>query len=271
MNIAITGAEGFLGTHLVKTLQSKNIQCSVFNRSKHNLFIVDSLKDFVSSKDVIVHLAGINRDKNSNDIANVNILGTLGLLEALVKYSPHAKFIFSSSIRAQLQNDVYGISKRIAEELIIGYAKKYGFSVGLLRFSNLYGAGGMPFYNSVISTMMHQIKQGETIAIHGDGSQERDYLYVQDAVTAIIAAIHCKSLKAIPMNICTGVLTSLNEILEILKMYSRNEIRVRYDTIAKTENVHIKPRFTQASKILNWHPNVSIQEGLRMLLREEKI
>src|SRR3989344_3215110 len=189
INVAVTGADGFLGRHVVEKLKKEsNIVLFLFDRSKQSLFRVNSLRQFLNKKDVIIHLAAVNRDNNSN-LIKVNCLGILGLLEGICKYSPNAKLIFSSSFQVYEKESMYGLSKKFAEELIEYYSKKNNIKSIILRIANIYGSGGKPFYNSAIATFVYQIKTGKPLIINGDGKQKRDYIHVTDVVDAIMKCI----------------------------------------------------------------------------------
>ena len=185
MKVAITGASGFVGSYLLEALRKEKITFATFNHKKHDLFRPETLRDLVKDKDVIIHLAGVNRDDDLTNITKVNVLGTKGLLDAMLMYSPLAKLIFISSFQAYLQENIYGASKRNAEELIESYVNRSKLTAIILRFTNMYGPGSKPFYNSVIATFAHQIQKGEPIVINGDGEQKRDYLYITDGANAI--------------------------------------------------------------------------------------
>ncbi|MFH1833019.1 MAG: NAD-dependent epimerase/dehydratase family protein [Candidatus Levyibacteriota bacterium] len=263
MQIAITGDSGFLGTELKRELRKSDISFSVFEREKYNLFKPETLKDFVKSKNVIIHLAGANKDKSLEEIIKVNVLGTKGLLDAINMYSPFTKLVFASSFMVYLQNDFFGVSKKVAEDLIIEYARERSIKSIILRFSNIYGEAVKPFCNSVISTFAYKIKRDEQVIINGDGTQRRDYICVKDAVSAFMKAIMYKPKKIECFDICSGKLTSLNEILDLMEKVSHKEINLCYNKNLKLDDLNIKKDYTRAKEILNWEPTVLLKDGLK--------
>lgn len=268
IKVAIAGANGFLGTHLVSTLrQKKNFQLSLFDFKKHSLFKTETLKNFLSDKEAIIHLAGANRDSNYN-LVKVNTLGTLGLLEAASQYSPKAKVIFSSSFQAYSASSIYGLSKKFAEDLIKSYSQNSPLKGIIFRIANIYGPGAKPFYNSVIATFIQQIKKDEPLTINGDGKQKRDYVYVEDVVTAIIKAVFYEPKEEVEtFNLCSSKLTSLNEIIKILKEFSPKKIRVRYNKGYQGFEWSIKKDYQKTAKYLDWQPKVTIKKGLEKTLK----
>ena len=265
MKIGITGANGFIGSHLVKRLSHGKIPYEIFDSTKHDLLKPETLKDFVSTCDTIIHLAAKNRDTNAN-IINTNTLGTAGLLEAITTYSPKKKIIFLSSFQVY-SNSLYGLSKKLAEEIIEFYSKDKGLNAIILRASNVYGPGCKPFYNSVIATFVHLIKKHETLKVNGDGSQKRDYIYVDDVVEAILKAQQTKQKGKIQcFDICSGKLTTLREIIMTLEKISGKKIEVEFKTAAAREEKMEERNFKDAKEHLSWSPKIELEEGLRKTL-----
>src|SRR3989344_385031 len=262
IKIAVTGDEGFLGKHLIKVLKTRGLSFTTFDRTKYNLLNPESLKGFVTGKDVIIHLAGANRNTNFK-LSQTNTLGTVGLLSAIAEYSPKTRLIYASSSQIYLDQSYYGLSKRQAEELLHWYRNNAALDTLALRFSNLYGPGGKPFYNSVIATFASLINEGKTISVNGDGKQERDYLYVDDAVEAIIkATLHQGKFETAELDICSGTQTSLNKLLEILKSVCPQEIPVEYKKTLSGPEWRINKDNQSAKELLGWQPTTSLRQGL---------
>ena len=200
--IAVIGAEGFLGSAIIRKLRAQKIPFDTFDFKKHNLLKPTSLKGLLTDKDVIIHLAALNRGENI-ELCKVNIMGTLSLLEAANKYAPNSKVIFASSFQVYLNDSIYGLTKKTGEDLILSYAKKTKIKGIILRLSNIYGPGGRPFYNSVIATFVHLIKTGQTLKINGDGSAKRDFIYVDDVAKAFIKAAITDVKKTEIIDICS--------------------------------------------------------------------
>lgn len=266
MNIAITGAHGFIGTQLIRKLQGKKIYYEVLDRQKYDLFDMKSLKDFVSNKHIIVHLAGVNKDGSLEDMLKVNILGTKSLLDAIVTYNKKVKLIFSSSFGVYQEHDMFGLSKKIAEELINKYATIHKFKSIILRFSNIYGLGARPFTNSAIATFAHLVKTGKPITLHGDGTKKRDYLYVDDAIGALFRSFQLKSRKTETYDICSGTKTSLNELVKIISTVSKKPVLIKREKSVQAQRVKSHP--VKLRLLPNWRPEISLKEGLRIVMNK---
>ncbi|MBI5449583.1 NAD(P)-dependent oxidoreductase [Candidatus Gottesmanbacteria bacterium] len=260
--IAITGATGFLGAHVMQLFQQESVTTSFLKKETQDLFIPQSLSELLIGASAVVHLAGANRDTNYK-LAKVNLLGTVRLMEAMRLYCPKAALIFASSVQAAWKNSFYGWSKRCAEE-VIGYeSRSRGMRAVVLRFSNLYGPGGRPFYNSAISTFAHLIQSGKPIVVHGDGKQIRDYLYVKDAALAIFRSVMYRGVEICPViDVCSGERVSINGLIHTMSKLVGKEISVSYAPSPNKESVLPICSFSRASQILGWEPTTLIYEGL---------
>lgn len=208
--ILVTGGLGFIGVHLSAKLEKLGANVEIFDLEKGDN-IEDSKKlETVASKkfDVIYHLAGFSGPSESNkDVKksfNINTLSTVNLCELILKHSPKAKLILSSS-RLEYGKpkylpvdekhptnpiSAYGLSKLTATQMALVYNKKHSLDVTIFRTSNVYGPHEkkqFPGYN-IINDFIDKAERGETLTIYGDGSQERDYIYVDDLVEAFTAA-----------------------------------------------------------------------------------
>ncbi len=266
MNIGITGASGFLGRHLIKELKRQEFTFSVFDRKEHSLFNAASLKNFVSNSDIIVHLAGVNKDGDLEDMLKVNILGTKTLLDAIIAYNKNIKFIFASSLGIYQEHDIFGLSKKIVEELISEYAEKHKFKSVILRYSNIYGLGARPFKNSALTTFVHLVKKGEPITLYGDGTQERDYLYVDDAISALVESFRCNSEKTETYDVCSGSKISINELLIIITKISKKTVRINKEKNSLPQPIYMYPE--KLRHLSNWYPEVSLEQGLEIVINQ---
>jgi len=275
MKIGITGDQGFIGSKLILNLRKK-WDCYPLIRGYHDLLRVASLKPFVEDKDVIIHLAGVNRAQNDMQIS-ANTLGTANLLEAMRLYSNcPVKIIFSSTLQVYGTNSekklfsekdplvpksVYGLSKKWAEELIMNYCDQYGICGIIFRISNVYGPGCKPFYNSAISTFVHQLKCNEKILINGSGKQTRDYIYIHDVMSAFEQAIEYDPHTLEIFNLCSGKPTSINELIHLLKMISCSDPIIEYCQCGLDDD-HLIGDPSKAKKVLRFKPEYSLEQGL---------
>lgn len=268
MNIGITGGKGFLGVHVVDDLVTAGYSPDLFEKYGKSILDKTAVRKFVKGKDIIVHLAGKNKG-TPDELFGSNVLGTLNLLDAIKKNSPKTRIIFASSVQVYLKDSLYGLTKKQAEEIIRFYSTNYNIESIILRFTNLYGLGGRPFYNSVISTFIHQIKAGKKIIIEGDGENRRDYLHVQDAASAIIKSLTLKMVnKFVTFDVCTGKKYSLNQIIGLLKKEWDGKIVVEHVGDGN-KSWRFVVDHERVRGILNWKPEVSFEEGIVKVLKNE--
>ncbi len=293
MTIAVTGASGFLGKKLVKALLAKEkyfLKISIHNklfpiRSDYlkkcygDLLNSKNLENFTKKTDIIIHLAGTFYPPSSNQL-KLNLCGTINLLGSLKKNGCLKKIIFASSgavygnsrkNKAFTEKDsllpltFYGLSKLLAEEKIERESKKNNFNYSILRFSSIYG----PEHNKgVIFNFINSLKRKNKIIIYGDGKQTRDFLYVDDAVKAILGTIETKKTGSEIFNISGKRAYSLNQVIKVIEEILGHRIKVEYRSPEEHVTRHTKLDCRKARKILSWQPEVSLEKGLRGLLKK---
>ncbi len=271
--VVITGASGFLGQHLVAELQKDpDIHIKKFQRGQHSLDDIKSLRNLVEDSDVIFHLAGLVSSKNPGELERVNVFGTQNLVTAMQAANPNAQLIFASTFAVYKtpqkgdlitedyqteQRNKYGQTKLSAENLI----RAAGINYSILRFANVYGPGIAPFRHSVIATWFDAIKSNKEIIIDGDGSQTRDFIFVDDAVAALIAARDTQKILA---NVCSGEETSLKELLNKMGEVSGVKPNIKYREGDPASGGYWHGSFDLVKKEIGWGPNVNLIDGLKL-------
>lgn len=215
--IGITGVNGFVGQHLCNTLlQIKNISLIPFQRD----FFEDESKmdDFVENCDVIVHLAGLNRSNDEEDIFNINISLTKTLILSLNRTKSKPHIIFASSTQ-EYMNNIYGKSKKKARLSLKDWSLlKNSIFTGLI-IPNVFGSFGAPFYNSFISTFSHQLVNNEIPLIINDS--EVNLIYIDELISDIIDIINNPISNDFHQIRHTNS-KRVSEVLELLKSF-KNE------------------------------------------------
>ncbi|MCX7714755.1 MAG: NAD-dependent epimerase/dehydratase family protein [Clostridia bacterium] len=176
MKILVTGADGFIGKNLVR--EFKNQDCADILEFHKN---GKSLEEYTRKCKFIFHLAGVNRPKNEKDFAKNNIGFTSDLIGLLEKYEKKVPIVFASSVQAKLNNP-YGRSKRIAEKLILGYAKRNDTKAFIYRLPNVFGKWARPNYNSVVATFCHNISHDMPISVNEE-ADALEFAYIDDVVS----------------------------------------------------------------------------------------
>ncbi len=279
MNIAITGSTGFIGSALMTRLATNSsIKLFPFDKNKYSFSLTHSLKDFVKNKDIIIHLTGETNTNLPEKCYEVNTLGTFHLLEALSLYGKsHTQFIFSSSFALYEESakkeklheentktvprNHYGMSKFFAEEFINFYNRKHNMQTRILRISNPYGPGYKKNTPGIISILIDKIQNGEVIKIDGDGTQLRDFIFIDDVVQAFVNVLNYQKPSLI-INICSGketqLLTIIKKVEEILKKKAILQFNKRYP-----EKGYWVGDSRKASREINFNSRTDIDKGLQ--------
>lgn len=184
MNIGITGKIGFVGSHLENRLRREaDLTVLPFEDSYYE--DIAKLEKFVSQADVIVHLAGVNRDE-PDVIYNKNIELMQKLLDAADKTGNKPYILFSSSTQIERDNP-YGKGKLAAMKLLEKWCSENDASAVSMVVPNVFGDNGRPFYNSVVATFCHQVANGQTPKIDVDGELSMIYInYLVDDMHSLI-------------------------------------------------------------------------------------
>ncbi len=279
IRIGITGASGFIGSHLHQALlQKPEIEVEPLTRQPSETnYRGENLKSFVYNKDCIYHIGGVNRASDENLLLG-NIMNTLKLLSAVKQYGrPEAHIIFASSTQvygtpqskipfresqACRSESVYGSAKKTAEDLI----RFSGLDYTILRMSNVYGPGCRPQYNSVVATFCYRAVQGQTLQVHGDGKQGRDFIFVSDVVDALLrAGWNRLKVRNKVYNVSSGRIRTLKNILDqIRKSLPDTVIERQPAEAAPPQNICFDSAKFQ--KHVSWKPRIPWTEGIRQTI-----
>lgn len=186
IKVGITGSQGFIGYHLYQTLNLLKEEFSLINFERSYFEDFQKLDSFVTSCDVIVHLAALNRHSDSELIYQTNISLVDKLIVSLKRTFSKAHLIISSSTQEE-RDSSYGKSKKEGRLLLSNWANQSGGSLTGLIIPNVFGPFGYPNYNSVIATFCHQLARNETP--HIDVDCQLKLIYVGDLVEQIIHVI----------------------------------------------------------------------------------
>jgi nucleoside-diphosphate-sugar epimerase len=280
MQVGVTGSSGFLGSHLTNALHQKTkFQVTTLKRNSSKKFpSINELKSFVKNLDLIYHVAGVNRGTNE-EIFEGNIQATFNLLEAIRKYgnsSPRIIFTSSSQVYKEINSPkelvtesykadpstLFGVAKKTAEDLI----RLSGFEHAIIRIANIYGPGCRPEYNSVIATFCHKSVNGEPLRVDGDGHQERDFIYVEDVINAmVLAGIKVNNFISGVYNIGTNRTASLRHIIQNIKS-SGLETKESYSSNASIGQNSFSLDATYFRQQFKWAPETTLQSGIKKTL-----
>jgi len=177
--VLVTGSKGFIGRNLIEALSRVNdVNTITFNKED----IIDTLQSHIEKADFIYHLAGVNRSERTEDFEEINAGLTRTIIEILEKLGKNTPVVMSSSLQAEL-NNVYGISKKKGEQMLIEHGQKTNSPIYIYRLPNVFGKWSKPNYNSVVATFCYNISHGLDIWI-SDKNKEIELIYIDDVVKA---------------------------------------------------------------------------------------
>ncbi len=214
IKVGVTGSNGFIGWHLCRTLELDSNKFSIIEFKRDWFNNEADLDLFVSQCSVIIHLAGLNRHSDEEAIYSTNIELTNRLIQSFNRTAYKGHIIYSSSIQEE-RNNVFGNSKKVSRELLTNWAIDSGANFKGLIIPNVFGAFGVPFYNSVISTFCHQLVKKDKPKIENDSVL--NLIYINDLVKIIIDLIDINSIESIKIEHSDSY--KVSEILEILTIF----------------------------------------------------
>ena len=298
MNIVITGGAGFIGTHLVEKFLEKSHNVIVvdnlltglkanldnFTKSKNFSFIDLDVQNHIQidgEVDYVLHLASAASPKaytdnpiNTLKAGSIGTINTLGLAKA-----KHAKYLLTSTsevygdpeISPQPESywgrvnpngvrSMYDEAKRFAEAAVSSYNRIYNIDSRIVRLFNTYGPKMKINDGRVVTNFIVQALNGEDITIYGKGNQTRSFCYVSDTVAGIIKAMDSESNEV--FNIGNPNEITILQLAETIVQLTESKSGVNYQELPDDDPTQRKPDISKAKNILDWKPDIGLEEGL---------
>lgn len=293
----ISGGAGFLGSHLTKRLLLEGNKVTVIDNyytgRKENFLGIDTDNlimvnhdicetfDIDGDVDYVCNLAcpasPIHYFKAAAETLRVNSIGTENMLK-LAK-AKGARFFHTSTseiygdplehpqkesyfgnVQPYCKRSCYDEGKRYAEALIYVYRNNFDVNTGFIRIFNTYGPYMRPDDGRVISTFIIQALKNEDITVQGTGKQTRSFCYVDDQIEAIYRMIYsdCEG----PINVGNPVEFTMLELADLVIKLTRSKSKLVFVPLAPSDPKQRKPDITLAKKLLDWEPQVGLEEGL---------
>jgi len=303
MNYLITGAAGFLGSSLANHLAREGHQIRGLDDlstgdpkvlapdvhfTRGDVSDRPKLWTLLQDVDVVYHLAARVSVPESilypHDYNTVNVGGTVSLMEAMRDVGVKRVVLASSgavygdlndAVLAESTSPVprspYAVSKLSAEYYVRTIGVLWGIETVSLRIFNAYGPGQHlpPSHPPVVPHYLRQALRGGTLVAHGDGSQTRDYIYVDDVVSAMVAASTAPSVNGQVINVGSGVETSVKELINLVLKVTDSRANVVYNSQTSGGVSHMKADLTLGKEKLRFVPSIKLEEGLRLTLQRD--
>ena len=304
MKILVTGGAGFIGSHLVEGLVENGHDVAVLDNfstgSRKNISSIPAVKLFIADikdeatfkylssffiPDVIYHLAATGSIPTCNENTSLCFENNSAATLKLLKWAEHHKikkviFASSSSVYGESiysvneQHDispisVYGLSKKVSEDICLFYNRTSDLKVVITRFFNVYGKKQRDdvSHPAFIPKLIKAAKANDEIVVYGDGEQSRSFTCVKDVVAGLILMLNDTSNENI-YNIASSVSISLNSIIEEVKKYYP-DIIVRYtNKYNEDEIIYSSADIGLIKNNLGFIPEYNIIEGISWMLEQ---
>lgn len=297
MKILVTGGAGFIGSHIVDAYIDSGHQVAVLDdlssgrqenlNPKAEFFKMD-IQDgrlegiFEQNRFDVVnhHAAQMDVRRSVADPrfdAQVNVLGTLNILENCVKFGAR-KFIFASTggaiygeqdyFPADEEHPTwpispYGITKLACEKYLFYYKQVHNLASVILRYANVYGPRQNPHGEAgVVAIFAERFLNGEQPVVNGDGKQTRDYIFVDDLVRLNVRALDHDQSDV--FNAGTGIESDVNTLYRQIRTAAGSNVEEFHGPAKAGEQLRSCLTAAKAERILGWKPEVDLNQGIEM-------
>jgi UDP-glucuronate decarboxylase len=303
--VLITGGAGFIGSWLAEALMALEAKVTVLdNLSTGSLKNIEHLMDLSNFKflkgdisnfkfeeeyDFLVHAASLPAPdmyvKKPVETMLSNSLGLLNVLEASRKHNSIVLYMSTSEVYGNAEaiptpesywgrvnpvgiRSCYDESKRFGEALCMAYLKQYGVNIRIARLFNTYGPRLDPnaSYARVISKFIIQALNNQSITVHGDGKQTRSFLYISDAINALIRMIIKESLKGEVINVGSPNEITILKLAKLVKKFTNSKSNIEFHPPRIDDPRRRCPDISKAKSLLGWEPKTPLEDGLKFTI-----
>ena len=299
MRFLVTGGAGFIGSHIAEALLADghsvriidNLRAGSLERISHIMDRIEFFKADIRDEnalrlamhgcDGVFHQAALVSVQESyvmkQEYHDVNVTGTKNVLECAADLGIKAVYASSSSVYGSPKStptredaplrpeNPYGATKVDAEAVAQEYIRS-GASVIGLRYFNVYGNGQTGTYAGVITQFMRRLEEAKPPIINGDGTQSRDFVYVEDAAAANLSAMFSRTDSGF-FNIGTGKGTTINRLARIMTRAYSLDMKPEYADALPGDVMASRADTSLASRVIPWTHATELDKGLPGVIR----
>jgi UDP-glucuronate decarboxylase len=296
--ILVTGGAGFIGSHLCERLlnEGNEVICldNYFTGNKSNVVKLldnpyfelirhDVTMPFFIEADEIYNLAcpasPIHYQYNPIKTVKTSVMGAINMLglakriKAKILQASTSEVYGDPKVHPQTEDywghvnpigsrACYDEGKRCAETLFVNYHNQNNVKIKIIRIFNTYGPRMHPNDGRVVSNFIVQALQNKDITIYGDGSQSRSFQYVDDLLEGMIRLMNSGDNITGPINIGNPNEFTIKELAEKVIQLTNSNSNLIYLPLPEDDPIQRQPNITKAKEILDWEPNIQLENGL---------
>lgn len=281
MKILITGANGYIGSYIKKSLESNKIRYIESSRQSFDYLDINNIRTFFYEKNIthIIHLAGSVSNTDSEELFNINLLGLYNLLKVSAENNVrHFTFVSGNNVYGAEQNfaynenhhpepsseNIYGFSKYLGELLVKDFCCNQKLIYANVRVADVYGPEQK--HGNLLKAIVGNIRDNKELFLYGKGNRERDYIYVKDVADGLVY-ISKNNLSGV-YNLSTGKGTTVKQLLDIVNVIMENNINIKKVDVQTedTSSVVLEP-----DKLIRegFCAKYTVEDGLREILKGE--
>jgi len=302
MRILVTGGAGFIGSHLIDRLinEEHEILCldNFYTGHKRNilkwidhpyfeLIRHDITEPIRLEVDQIYHLAcpasPVHYQYNPVKTVKTNVMGTLNMLGLAKRVK--ARFLLASTSEVYGDPEVhpqseeyrgsvnpiglrscYDEGKRIAETLAFDYYRQNKVDIRVARIFNTYGPRMLENDGRVVSNFIVQALRGTPLTVYGDGSQTRSFCYVANLVDGLMRLMNGEYVG--PVNLGNPDEYTILELAQAVQNQINPDAQIQFEPLPSDDPRRRRPDISKAKTLLNWEPNIPLQEGLKLTIED---
>ena len=297
--VLVTGGAGFIGSHFCELLlkEKYDVICldNFYTGSKRNIYHLFDYNNFELLRHDIVNPIFLEVDEifnlacpaspvhyQSNPVKTtktsvmgaINMLGMAKRVKAKILQASTSEVYGDPEIHPQVESywgnvnpigirSCYDEGKRCAETLFYDYYRQNNVNIRVVRIFNTYGPNMHPNDGRVVSNFIVQALKGMDITIYGQGDQTRSFCYVDDLIKGIFSLMNAPDDCVLPVNLGNPDEFSILQLAEMVLELINSKSKIVYKPLPQDDPVKRKPDITKAMDILNWKPEIKLEEGLK--------